>query len=80
MTALELYTKRDFRRMINEIIKSNGGEMKLSELYSYLRTQGFYHRDIIGNLVRVGILVDEATDVARLEPRPIQTSLDALIL
>lgn len=64
--------------MINEIIEDNGGEMRLSKLYSYLRNQGFYHRDIIDNLTKVGIILDEVADVASLEPRPIQCTLDVL--
>jgi len=78
MVSHEILPKREFRRMINEIIEDNGGEMPLSRLYSILRNQGFYHRDIIDNLVNVGILVDEVANVASLEPRPIQCTLDVL--
>ena len=66
--------------MVNEIISAEpGGEISLSRLHSILRNQGFYHRDIMANLQRVGILLDEAEDVARLEARPIQSTLDAMI-
>lgn len=78
MTSHEILSKREFRRMINEIIEDNGGEMRLSHLYSILRNQGFYHPDIINNLVRVGILIDKVADMASLEPRPIQCTLDVL--
>ena len=78
MTTHEILPKREFRRMINSLIEENGGEMRLSKLYSYLRKFGFYHRDIIDNLVSVGIIVDEVADVASLEPRPIQCTLDVL--
>lgn len=81
MAAFSELPRREFKRMISEIIESNGGEMRLSKLYSYLRNRGFYHRDIIINLQRVGIIVDEVADVASLDPeRPMQLTLDALIL
>lgn len=75
----EAITKREFTRLTNSIIEANGGEIRLSLLYSILRNQGFYHRDIIDNLVRVGILVDEVANVASLEPRPMQLTLDEMI-
>ena len=78
--STEALVKADFRRMVNELIKSNGGEIRLSLLYDLLRNQGYHHSEIITNLQRVGILVDETADTASLEPRPMQLTLDAILL
>jgi len=76
----EAITKREFTRMVNDIISAEpGGEIRLSRLYSILRNMGFHPNDIVTNLVKVGILIDQAANTASLESRPLQCTLDAMI-
>lgn len=73
-------TKREFTRMVNEIISAEpGGEISLSLIYSILRNMGFFPSDIINTLVKVGIQIDQTANTASLEPRPLQCTLDAVI-
>jgi len=81
LTALEIYIKRDFKKKVEAILKDQGGTMKLTRLVKTLRDEGYHSGEILKILDGVGIHTDTLTDVASLDQtRPMQTSLDALIL